>query len=122
MRSTASSASVGSSVQPFFDYPPSVTAGKQMDAAKQRMAAWLKVDAEEVHFGPSTSLNTYVLAQALRPELKPGDEIIVTNQDHEAKSLDIAFVDSPFGLHLDTPAMELIRIRDCIRTGGFVYV
>jgi len=39
-----------------------------------------------------------------------------------AQSLDIAFVDPPFGLHLETRALELIRIRDCIRPGGFVYV
>ena len=71
-------------VQPYYDFPASATAGEKMDAAKQRMAAWLNVEAEEVHFGPSTSQNTYVLAQALRQELKPGDEIIVTNQDHEA--------------------------------------
>jgi len=71
-------------VQPYYDFPSSATAGKQMDTAKQRMAAWLNVAAEEVHFGPSTSLNTYVLAQALRQKLKPGDEVIVTNQDHEA--------------------------------------
>jgi cysteine desulfurase family protein (TIGR01976 family) len=55
-----------------------------MGTAKQRMAAWLNVETEEVHFGPSTSQNTYVVAQALRQELKPGDEVIVTNQDHEA--------------------------------------
>jgi cysteine desulfurase family protein (TIGR01976 family) len=71
-------------VQPYYDFPASATAGEQMDTAKQRMAAWLNVDTEEIHFGPSTSQNTYVLAQALRQELKPGDEVIVTNQDHEA--------------------------------------
>jgi len=71
-------------VQPYYDFPASAEAGIQMDASKQRMAAWLNVDAEEVHFGPSTSQNTYVIAQALRQELKPGDEVIVTNQDHEA--------------------------------------
>ncbi len=43
-------------------------------------------------------------------------------QSCPAQSLDIAFVDPPFGLHLDTRALELIRVRDCIRTGGFVYV
>src|SRR5215469_7697173 len=32
------------------------------------------------------SQSTYVLAQAMRTLLKPGDEIIVTNQDHEANS------------------------------------
>jgi cysteine desulfurase family protein (TIGR01976 family) len=55
-----------------------------MDAARTRMAQWLNVGTDEVHFGPSTSQNTYVLAQALRRRLKPGDEIVVTNQDHEA--------------------------------------
>ena len=71
-------------VQPYYAFAPSATAGEQMDAAKTRMAAWLNAGAEEVHFGPSTSQNTYVLAQALRRYLKPGDEIVVTNQDHEA--------------------------------------
>jgi cysteine desulfurase family protein (TIGR01976 family) len=71
-------------VQPYYDFPASKTAGEQMDAAKRRMAAWLNVGSDELHFGPSTSQNTYVIAQALRQELKPGDEVIVTNQDHEA--------------------------------------
>ncbi len=71
-------------VQPYYVFAPSRKAGEQMDAAKERMAAWLNVGNDEMHFGPSTSQNTYVLAQALRKFLKPGDEVIVTNQDHEA--------------------------------------
>jgi len=71
-------------VQPYYDFPASATGGEQMDAAKQRMASWLNVGADELHFGPSSSQNTYVIAQALRQELKPGEEVIVTNQDHEA--------------------------------------
>jgi selenocysteine lyase/cysteine desulfurase len=51
-----------------------------------RLAEYLGVSPQEVHFGPSTSQNTYVLAQAFRALLKPGDEVIVTNQDHEANS------------------------------------
>ena len=43
-------------------------------------------------------------------------------QSCPAQSLDIAFVDPPFGLHLETRALELIRIQACIRTGGFVYL
>lgn len=38
-----------------------------------------------------------------------------------AQSVDIVFVDPPFGFHLDTRALEVIRSRDCVRTGGFVY-
>jgi cysteine desulfurase family protein (TIGR01976 family) len=71
-------------VQPYYDFPASREAGHQMDFARSRMAAWLNVATEEVHFGPSTSQNTYVIAQALRQHLKLGDEVIVTNQDHEA--------------------------------------
>ena len=71
-------------VQPYYDFPASRLAGEQMDEARSRMAAWLNVGADELHFGPSTSQNSYVIAQALRGELKPGDEIVVTNQDHEA--------------------------------------
>jgi len=73
-----------SKVQPYYGFEPSHGAGLQMDRARTRMAAWLNVAADEVHFGPSTSQNTYVVAQALRQHLKRGDEIIVTNQDHEA--------------------------------------
>ena len=51
--------------------------GRQMDSARSRMAAWLNVATEEVQFGPSTSQNTYVIAQALRQHLKPGDEVVV---------------------------------------------
>jgi len=71
-------------VQPYYPSAPSREAGELMDAARLRLAAWLNVRPEELHFGPSTSQNTYVLAQALRGALRPGDEVIVTNQDHEA--------------------------------------
>jgi selenocysteine lyase/cysteine desulfurase len=73
-------------VQPYYAFPASTEAGEWMDAARARLAEYLGVTAQEVHFGPSTSQNTYVLSQAFRRLLRPGDEIIVTNQDHEANS------------------------------------
>jgi len=73
-------------VQPYYPFAASVEAGEWMDAARLRLAEYLGVSAAEVHFGPSTSQNTYVLAQAFRALLKPGDEVIVTEQDHEANS------------------------------------
>jgi selenocysteine lyase/cysteine desulfurase len=73
-------------VQPYYDFPASSEAGEWMDASRVRLAEYLGVTPPEVHFGPSTSQNTYVLAQAFRTLLKPGDEIIVTNQDHEANT------------------------------------
>ena len=71
-------------VQPYYVFEPSRHGGELMDRAKERMAAWLNVGADEVHFGPSTSANSYLLAQALCQHLAPGDEVVVTNQDHEA--------------------------------------
>ncbi len=71
-------------VQPYYAFEPSRLGGEQMDAARHRLAGWLNIAPDDLHFGPSTSQNTYVIAQALRQELKPGEEIIVTNQDHEA--------------------------------------
>jgi cysteine desulfurase family protein (TIGR01976 family) len=71
-------------VQPYYAFEPSTRAGALMDSARERLAAWLNVTPDELHFGPSTSQNTYVLAQSLRRHLQRGDEVIVTNQDHEA--------------------------------------
>ena len=71
-------------VQPYYGFEPSVGAGVKMTHARQRMASWLNVGGDEVHFGASTSQNSYVVSQALREHLEVGDEIIVTDQDHEA--------------------------------------
>ncbi|RDL44902.1 nitrogen fixation protein NifS [Marinomonas piezotolerans] len=73
-----------SKIQPYHLHPVSQEAGKQMDESHQRLADYLNVSVDEVHLGPSTSQNTYVLAQAFANLLVLGDEIIVTNQDHEA--------------------------------------
>ncbi len=75
---------VANKVQPYAWSAASVEAGRQMDSARERMAAWLNVGTDEVHFGPSTTQNTYVLGQAFRRHFDAGDEVIVTNLDHEA--------------------------------------
>ena len=73
-------------VQPYAAYEASRLGGEEMDEARRRLAAILGVETDEVSFGPSTTQNTYVLAQAFGQMLKPGDGIVVTNQDHEANS------------------------------------
>ncbi len=65
-------------VQPYAPYAASAAAGAEMDEARARLAALLGVDADEVQFGPSTSQNAYVLAQAFRGLLRPGDAVVVT--------------------------------------------
>lgn len=71
-------------VQPYGFYPASREAGAAMDLAHRRMAQALNVGMDWIHFGPSTSGNTYTLGNAFAGWLKPGDAIVVTNQDHEA--------------------------------------
>ncbi len=73
-------------VQPYHAYPASQAAGAAMDEAYRRFAGYLGVGEDEVHLGPSTSQNTYVLERALRPLWNEGDEIVVSNQDHEANA------------------------------------
>lgn len=73
-------------VQPYAPYAVSQLAGEEMDEARSRLAEMLGVQTHELSFGPSTSANTYVLAQAVRRWLKPGEAIVVTDQDHEANS------------------------------------
>ncbi|MBO9466854.1 aminotransferase class V-fold PLP-dependent enzyme [Tropicibacter sp. R15_0] len=73
-------------VQPYAPYAASQLGGQEMDEARQRLAALLGVATDELSFGPSTTQNTYVLAQAFRQMMSPGEAIIVTNQDHEANS------------------------------------
>ena len=73
-------------VQPYAPYAASTLGGEEMDEARQRLAAMMGVEQDELSFGPSTTQNTYVLAQAFGEMLSPGEAIIVTNQDHEANS------------------------------------
>lgn len=74
-------------VQPYAPYEASRLAGEEMDEARTRLAAMMGVESDEVSFGPSTSANTYVLAQALRRLIADqGGAVVVTNQDHEANS------------------------------------
>lgn len=74
-------------VQPYGPNPGALAGGAEMDEARTRLAALMNVAADEVSFGPSTSANTFVLAQAVRQWLRGQDAaIIVTDQDHEANS------------------------------------
>lgn len=73
-------------VQPYSAYEASRLGGEEMDEARRRLAALMGVETDELSFGPSTTQNTYVLANAFRQWMNAGDAIIVTNQDHEANT------------------------------------
>jgi 16S rRNA (guanine966-N2)-methyltransferase len=59
--------------------------------------------------------------KAQQVELIQGDALAWLAQC-EPHSLDIVFIDPPFGAGLETRALELLTGRHCVREGGFVYV
>ena len=71
-------------VQPYAEYPMSKIAGENMDKATELFAKMINAKNNEILIGGSTSINLYVLSNALKKYINPGDEVIVTNQDHEA--------------------------------------
>ena len=75
---------ISTKVQPYADYPMSKIAGENMDKAIKLFAKMINANEKEIIIGGSTSINLYVLSNALKSSLQPGDEVIVTNQDHEA--------------------------------------
>lgn len=73
-------------VQPGQSFGPSAKASERMDLGHKLMAEMIGADDDEVTIAASTSINVYVLAQALRHQWSDGDEIIITNLNHEANS------------------------------------
>lgn len=73
-------------VQPGAPFPASAKAAERMAAGHRRIAGMINAEPDEVIIGPSTTANLYVLAQALRPLMRDGDEIVVTDLDHEANN------------------------------------
>ena len=71
-------------VQPYAEFDTSAIAGDNMDQATNLFAEMINANNDEIIIGGSTTMNMYVLSNAMRSLLKPGDEVIVTNQDHEA--------------------------------------
>ena len=75
---------ISTKVQPYAEYSMSKIAGDEMDRATTLFSKMINADKNEILIGGSTSINLYVLSNALKKFISPGDEIIVTNQDHEA--------------------------------------
>ena len=71
-------------VQPYAEFETSRIAGNNMDKATELFAEMINAKKDEIIIGGSTTMNMYVLSNAMKHLIKPGDEIIVTNQDHEA--------------------------------------
>ena len=66
-------------------YPPSRRAGERVLAARRSIAELVNASHDdEIVMGPSTTALIATLVEALRPGLRAGDEVVVTESDHEA--------------------------------------
>ncbi|MGI3900651.1 MAG: cysteine desulfurase-like protein [Janthinobacterium lividum] len=73
------------SVQTGASYPQSRRAVERLAEARARIATLLNAERpEEIVLGPSTTVLFQFLARAMESRLKPGDEIVVTDFDHES--------------------------------------
>ena len=75
---------ISTKVQPYASFDISRIAGEEMDKGIKFFSEMINARQDEIIIGSSTTMNMYVLSNALRYLFKKGDEIIVTNQDHEA--------------------------------------
>lgn len=64
-------------------YARSLEAKELVEAGRQAAAQLVNASPEEVVIGHSSTLNAQLLARSLRPLWSEGDEIVVTNLDHE---------------------------------------
>ncbi|MEA5624840.1 cysteine desulfurase-like protein [Nostoc sp. UHCC 0251] len=76
---------LSSDVQLGASYAVSQLAGERVALATRQMATFINANSyKEVVMGPSTTMMLKVLSICLGQTFTPGDEIIVTNCDHEA--------------------------------------
>jgi cysteine desulfurase family protein (TIGR01976 family) len=74
-----------SSVQLGASYAASQAAGEKVLAARRAVATLINAPEDDaVVMGGATTALMFVLTQALRATLRPDDEVIVTDSDHEA--------------------------------------
>ncbi len=65
-------------------YALSAQATGRVRRGEATAAELLGASVAETVVGPSTTVNLATLARAVRPLLEPGDEVVVTNLDHES--------------------------------------
>ena len=111
---------ISTKVQPYAEYPMSKIAGDNMDKAIEFFAKMINVNVKEIIIGGSTSINLYVLSNALKNNIKPGDEVIVTNQDHEAnispwrRLSEVGAVIKEWSINTNTGELEIEKLKKLI--------
>ena len=104
-------------VQPYAEFDTSAIAGENMDKATIFFAEMINANNDEIIIGGSTTMNMYVLSNAMKSLLKPGDEVIVTNQDHEAnvgawrRLADHGMIVKEWQINNDTAELEIDDLK-----------
>lgn len=104
-------------VQPGAPYLPSATAAERMAEGQRLIAGLINADVRELIVGPSTTYNLYTLSHALRATWDEGDEVIVTNIDHEANQgcwrrlADTGIRVREWPAHPDTHGLEIAALK-----------
>jgi cysteine desulfurase family protein (TIGR01976 family) len=76
---------INNNVQLGASYEISAAAGEKLKLVTKQLANLINAEnTEEVIVGPSTSMLLRILSICLSRQWQPGDEVIVTNSDHEA--------------------------------------
>ena len=111
---------ISTKVQPYAEYPMSKIAGDNMDEATELFSKMINANNKEIIIGGSTSINLYVLSNALKYSIKPGDEVIVTNQDHEAnispwrRLSEVGAVIKEWKMNTETAELEIETLKDLL--------
>jgi cysteine desulfurase family protein (TIGR01976 family) len=67
------------------NFPPSRELDRRMDAARETLAAFLGAPGPQcISFGQNMTTLNFALSAAIGYTLKPGDEVLITQLDHEA--------------------------------------
>ena len=69
-------------VQPYADFDMSKIAGQNMDKATKLFADMINAQKDEIIVSGSTTMNMYVLSNAIKHILKPGDEYQYNSGSH----------------------------------------
>ncbi|MCM2503507.1 cysteine desulfurase-like protein [Aureimonas altamirensis] len=73
-----------SNVQTGASYAPSRLSTERVSQTREAFARFMNCDPGEIVEGPNTTILLRFLSEAMTGRLRPGDEIILTNVDHEA--------------------------------------
>ena len=65
-------------------YPSSAETDEMLESARRAFADFLNATPDEIAFGANMTTLTMHVSRALGREMKPGDEIVVTELDHHA--------------------------------------